>query len=385
MSTKLEHPLQLLRATRLEEAPVLPEKLSRLSVDDSLSKAMEFFTRTEVVCMPVFEQGTLVGLLDIGDIVRKLVNFHWDLIGYPDNYKTDYIWLGWRNSTVRDAMTPLAPTTPAAGAAPTRQDRPAGATPAAVNIGGGPPARRPSQGNAATVAPAPVPRVRETDTFEGAASAMLASSSHYVLVMDEKRGGGEGGGAPDSTGSAPRLVNIVTQSAVVDLVWFCRDLVEKAVLNRPVADFVCMSGAHGTSKGARATSLRQVVRVCDTTKAIQAFRVIIGSGVTAVPVVDAGDRVVGTISMRDIQDMASDCSRLQDMYNTDCVDFSMRAHRKRGTGADKDGVCVTLSSTLGEVVQLLHNLALHRLWVVDYDHRLISVVAVIDVIKEFFR
>ena len=88
------------------------------------------------------------------------------------------------------------------------------------------------------------------------------------------------------------VINVVTQSAIVTLLHREMGTIDAGFRTRKIRDFTNLSA--------------EIYSVSESTKAIQAFRYIAGSKVSAVPVLDAKKKLTGVISVRDIRSIVED-------------------------------------------------------------------------------
>ena len=60
--------------------------LPSVKPDDSIEYCMELMTNNTIRYMPVFEEGKLVGIISMSDVVKETIISQKDTINYLENY-----------------------------------------------------------------------------------------------------------------------------------------------------------------------------------------------------------------------------------------------------------------------------------------------------------
>ena len=113
--------------------------------------------------------------------------------------------------------------------------------------------------------------------------------------------------------------------------------------------------------------------------------------VSAVPIVDNDGVLLGTISEKDIRVCLDQNNFPQILYNETSESFVQKVRSWSHPTAEgvikspisAEAVSIMESSTMEEVITLLHEYKIHRLWVVDGQKKVINVIALKDVLEEF--
>lgn len=121
---------------------------------------------------------------------------------------------------------------------------------------------------------------------------------------------------------------------------------------------------------------RPVYCVSATSKTIDAFRELVNRKVTALGVIDDDGVLVGNVSVRDIrfivkQNMGAELNSSLDDFATDI--------RKHNPDIPKDVIACVESDTVRSVITKLYNNRIHRLYIVDSEHKPLGVISLGDV------
>ncbi|EPZ35518.1 hypothetical protein ROZALSC1DRAFT_29046 [Rozella allomycis CSF55] len=95
--------------------------------------------------------------------------------------------------------------------------------------------------------------------------------------------------------------------------------------------------------------------------------------VSAVPIVDDNNNLVGTISERDIRVLASDKDFPACLYNNSSLEFAKKIKSQRSDMKNQTAITCRPDSTIREI---------HRVWVTDSNGKLVNVVSLKDIITE---
>ena len=212
-----------------------------------------------------------------------------------------------------------------------------------------------------------------------------------------------------------KVVYMVTETQIV--AWLYDALVssngitgkEKSVLEKPITELDALAHLKGKSetdlfslsKTGRTDSKLDLeesnfLAINGIAKAIEAFRVLVSTGASAVPIVDFDQKILGTVSVRDIRRIASNAENVSVLYREDAATFSKRAWAARVRSianlppiedqvVDDDGfkplIFVTLKDSVKTVLTRFHQNQMHRVWVVDEKSRPIGVVTLKDIVE----
>eukprot|EP01116_Phalansterium_solitarium_P008443 TRINITY_DN22357_c0_g1_i1.p2 TRINITY_DN22357_c0_g1~~TRINITY_DN22357_c0_g1_i1.p2 ORF type:complete len:351 (-),score=152.56 TRINITY_DN22357_c0_g1_i1:65-1117(-) len=170
---------------------------------------------------------------------------------------------------------------------------------------------------------------------------------HRIPVIDEQR----------------RLYCVLTQSRVAQLLWRNVDKLGD-VASKPIGDF--------------RNAVKEVVRAQQTELALEAFRRMVTAHVTGVAVVNADGRLVEVLSTKDLKIISPDGRLFWRMFQ------QIAAFVKDLDTAQRPGQLVTVqpTNTLSDVIRLMVQNKVHRVFVVDDAMRPVGVVTVKDVLWE---
>jgi len=123
---------------------------------------------------------------------------------------------------------------------------------------------------------------------------------------------------------------------------------------------------------------KNVLSIKDTQKVIEAFKLIVTHKVTGVAVVDDNGQLQGQISISDIRNITTSGEMLPRLYET------YHPYRKilvEKYNAPPKMITVPTGVTLSQVIDTIVTNSLHRVFVVDKDNHLISVITLTDLLK----
>jgi len=116
----------------------------------------------------------------------------------------------------------------------------------------------------------------------------------------------------------------------------------------------------------------RVVSVSEQATMADCFAAIVGNHVSGVAIVDDQGRLVGTISASDLKGMT------QETFMD--LGLSVREFLRRANKWGRTVAC-TMNTPLGEAIDTLDRLSIHRLFVVDASNKPISVVSLTDIMR----
>jgi len=123
---------------------------------------------------------------------------------------------------------------------------------------------------------------------------------------------------------------------------------------------------------------KNVLSIKDTQKVIEAFKLIVTHKVTGVAVVDDNGQLQGQISISDIRNITTSGEMLPRLYET------YHPYRKilvEKYNAPPKMITVPTGVTLSQIIDTIITNSLHRVFVVDKDNHLISVITLTDLLK----
>ncbi|KAA8498828.1 Protein SDS23 [Porphyridium purpureum] len=121
-------------------------------------------------------------------------------------------------------------------------------------------------------------------------------------------------------------------------------------------------------------SPRPIYKAKKDMRVVELIRELVRMDITAVPLVDDTDRVIGNFSTSDLKGM--DDVMLQDLV-LPVVTF-LKEENARGAGHP---IVVHEDADLGEIIVLLAYSGAHRVWIVDKDNKAVGVCAMTDIIS----
>lgn len=160
-----------------------------------------------------------------------------------------------------------------------------------------------------------------------------------------------------------RLQNIITQSSVVNFIYFKQHI---------FGDFLDEKLSKFKSSG------NPVISVYDDDVTIEAFKLMRDLRISAVGVLDNNDKLIGTISVKDLRVIVPGLTIMQRLY------VPVGEYRKKmqmETGAPELSITCTMNSTLRDILRKFHDNKIHRIWIVDKDNIPIDVVSLRDFLE----
>ncbi|KAJ3038538.1 hypothetical protein HDV00_000543 [Rhizophlyctis rosea] len=322
-----------------------------------VSDVMQKLVDNRVLACPVYQHGErFIGLIDMLDIITFLTTLHWTLSRESPSYRDADFTNKFTTTRVHEII-PLPKT--ASGSQRNLHNDRASAW------------------------------VSHTATYLDVARVMVETGMYRVPVLEEGRGKGSVG--KEGTGE---VVHIVTQREMIELLFDGLGELPLNFLIRPIRAFL-----HPPTPP---------TPIHTTAKAIEAFRVLISTHVSAVPIVtghphtDTENTLYGSISIHHIRRLASNASNVRVLYDEECGVFCRRGGGVRrgslgsdinvaasvegttgGGGEDERGVVeVKVGDGIRTVVEKLNGNKCHRCWVVDDLGRVTGQVSLIDVLRE---
>jgi len=194
-------------------------------------------------------------------------------------------------------------------------------------------------------------------TFLDAARILVSKRVPRVLVGD-------------ATG---HVTNLITQSDVVKALHVNLDKLDPKILSRPISKFRRLR---------KQEEPRRIFTVQSDTRAIEAFCVMDYGDISAVPVVDADNRLLANISARDIRSIIGEDSDFpRSLYELTALEFAQQMHWRADTHAPL-AVSLEMHHTFKDVLQTLYELRIHHVWVTNKRREVVYVLALRDVVSE---
>jgi len=162
------------------------------------------------------------------------------------------------------------------------------------------------------------------------------------------------------------LLNIVTQSQLLRFVQENLDLLGPKA-NKPV--------------GKIAGALKEVYKVNQSLPAIEAFKVMNGTDVSGLAVIDDDGRIVDNISLRDLKAMAPDAGLFWRLFGTTKTFLEKLQAERLGGRPYSVQVCST-DDTLGDIIKRLVDQKIHRIYITDSDQKPIGLLSLKDILLE---
>lgn len=168
-----------------------------------------------------------------------------------------------------------------------------------------------------------------------------------------------------SSGSAR---NLSTQSLTqacndVDISWNNNELLKKTLADYRI-------GTYDNNKF-------KVLKIYENQMIIEALNLFADYRVSALPVIERGtDRLVNVYSKFDVINLAAERS-----YNDLSVTIKTAlGYRKRQGQAEKKLITCTLNDTIGDICEKVVKAEVHRIVVIDHDHKVLGVVSLSDLL-----
>jgi len=120
-----------------------------------------------------------------------------------------------------------------------------------------------------------------------------------------------------------------------------------------------------------------VKKTPQTSTAIEAFRTMIANKVSAVPIVDPNDHIVGVVSVRDIRTLVGQ------KYNTNLNQPLLKfiEEIRKDNAAPPRAIVGSLTDKVRDVITRIHSNRIHRIFLLDVNDRVSGVVSIVDILK----
>ena len=203
-----------------------------------------------------------------------------------------------------------------------------------------------------------------TIDFAVVAQTLLATDYRRIPVVDD-------------TGA---VIHVITVSEVVSQVYQGLSTLDPLFLKQSVASLPSVKQV--LDQIARPDSKLDlyestgVMAVNQVAKTIEAFRLVIGTNVSAVPIVDNDQQLIGCISVRDIRAIANNASDIQVLYALTAGEFCKRSK------LTVDDISISPHDRLETLLQKLNKNKVHRVWVRGDDGLLMGAVTVKHLLAE---
>ncbi len=175
------------------------------------------------------------------------------------------------------------------------------------------------------------------------------------------------------------VIHVITFTEIVSLLHkglsaLSQDFLTKKVSALPhLTEALAKSSSHDSKVDLY--DVAGIICVSEVAKTIEAFRLIIGTNVSAVPIVNKENRLIGSVAVRDIRAIANNAADVRVLYDETVGDFIQRS------AVPVSSLSVSLDEPLSAVIQKLHESRIHRVWVVR-DGAIIGAVTLKDILNE---
>ena len=177
-----------------------------------------------------------------------------------------------------------------------------------------------------------------------------------------------------------KVMHVITITQMVDQIQQGISDIDPAFLKYKVEDMKHLVPIFQKMKDSKVDLYQEtgIITVNQIAKAIEAFRLIISTHVSAVPIVDRNDQIIGCVSTRHIRAISSNAADIRVLYDEVCGEFI-----KRST-LTVDEITISKSDTMKAVIDKLHSNKIHRLWVID-QNIIVGAVTVKNLLKEMLE
>ena len=125
--------------------------------------------------------------------------------------------------------------------------------------------------------------------------------------------------------------------------------------------------------------LCQVISITTEATAWTAFKLLEVSNVSGVAVVDANGKLVGNTSAKDLKLFMLDRGNLS--LDQLIMEYLSAIRQRELVNEVHPSCSVTLSASIGHVIELMHATKYHRVFVVDREGRPVGVLSVTDILR----
>lgn len=311
-------PGQFLNNKSVKEVVVEHESLLFVNDNEPLEVAFKKLVQNKVLAMPVYDsfKGEFKGLIGLLEVVNFIANLHWELLLESIPYREADMYVRFGQTYVEDLITQ------------------------------------------------PHVKIHDTSNFAVVAKTLLSGDYRRIPVINDQG----------------HVVHVITISEMVDMVYNGIAELDPIFLKMQVKDMkhmVAILKKVGDSK----LDLYQdagIVLVNQIAKAIEAFRLIVSTHVSAVPIVDGSDEIMGCVSVRHIRAISSNASDIKVLYDETCGEFI-----KRSTLTVAD-ITVSKYDTLKTVIEKMYSNKIHRLWVIE-DKKIVGALTVKNLFTEMLE
>ncbi|KAJ3128338.1 hypothetical protein HK098_004748 [Nowakowskiella sp. JEL0407] len=304
---------------------------------DKLPDVLAKLVNNRILSMPVYHYNTkeYLGMIDMIDISKVIADLHWKCIAQSKSYREADIYVTYNDMTVQDVLD--------------KNTESHHVTPGAKDDLNGPGLKVYDEADLATVA------------------RIFAKTGHRrVPILVRNKDG------------VSQVSHLITQSEIVRFLYSNISQLESRYLLRKIGNMAHFKQQNQTQND----SENGIIMVNAIAKAIEAFRVIVERKVSAVPIVDANQKLIATISVRDIRSISHDASQIKLLYENDCLQFSKIIRNREDNLALTPAVTCSLDDTMEDVLVRLNESKIHRVWIVDNTKKLVGVVALRDILAE---
>ena len=177
-----------------------------------------------------------------------------------------------------------------------------------------------------------------------------------------------------------RVVHVITVSQMVDMVYNGISELDPIFLKMQVKDMKHLAPILEKFVDSKLDLYQDagIIQVNQIAKAIEAFRLIISTHVSAVPIVDANECIIGCVSISQIRAISSNASNIKVLYDYTCGEFIKRSVLK------VPDITVSKHDTLKTVIEKFNSNKIHRLWVIE-EEKIIGAVTVKNLFTEMLE
>jgi CBS domain-containing protein len=174
-----------------------------------------------------------------------------------------------------------------------------------------------------------------------------------------------------------KVVHVITMTQMVEELHKGISELDPTFLKHEVKDMKHMSSLLQKVKDSKLDLYQDtgIIPVNQIAKAIEAFRLIISTHVSAVPIVDSSEKIIGCVSTRHIRAISSNASEVKVLYDETCGEFIKRSTLK------VEDISVSKYDTMKTVLEKFYVNKIHRLWVIE-NEKIVGAVTVKNLFTE---
>jgi CBS domain-containing protein len=180
-----------------------------------------------------------------------------------------------------------------------------------------------------------------------------------------------------------KVVFVLTFSQMVSRLFQGLSLFDKSLLQLKVSEMAHLkewiSPVYTGDSKMDLYDITGVLCVNQIAKTIEAFRLMMGTHVSAVPIVNHQQKLIGQISVKDIRQIASNASEIQVLYSENCGDFCKKS------AVPLKSLYTSPQDTLSTCILKLNENKIHRVWVLNNKEEVIGVVTLKHVLSELLK